>query len=125
MLKAIINTPNITPANTKATLDASDLVTGFAYTTNIWAKGDLVRVYINNRSRKEVGYVEFRGGIVTVVRSDSHTSGHLTQLTEIFAGELVEPVKTIKTISQARNWDNLQNEGYSDGYNPYRTMRVA
>jgi hypothetical protein len=107
-MQVTINTPNLTPATAKATIEASFLTSQFSYTVNIWSKDSITRVYVN-KGRKSIGYVQFANEISAV----SDTLTNVKHLTEVLAGDLVEPIKVTKT-----------NEGMRDGYNPYRTART-
>jgi hypothetical protein len=119
-MQVTINTPNLTPATAKATIEASFLTSQFSYTVNIWSKDSITRVYVN-KGRKSIGYVQFANEISAV----SDTLTNVKHLTEVLAGDLVEPIKVTKTNAQMESqFDNLQNEGMRDGYNPYRTART-
>ena len=120
-----INSDLLTIANIKATLEARhDACTDFGGTCSIWTKGDVTRVYLNDKKRSAICYITLVEGGAQVTSVGTFTWSKMAA--DLLATDSpVEPVAAVKaavaTASKAKAWDNLYNEGVRDGgYNPYR-----
>jgi hypothetical protein len=69
----------------------------------------------------------YKSGMVVALEADATVAAQAqARLSAAIAARKSADLTAVKTRAQMeREYDAIQNEGYSDGYNPYRTDRIA